>query len=112
MSLPVSREPHPGGRWETIRYALDSNPRTLRLCLIWFVVIVSPVVGTVITLLMRHLLLQRPRIERAFGGSDPAVPGTTGAQGTETTTDPYCGGVEESHLRNTEIRPILLPVAA
>ena len=68
MSVPVSPEPSPGGRWETIRYALDSNPRTLRLCLIWFVVIVSPVVTTVITLLMRHVLLQRLRIERAFGG--------------------------------------------
>jgi hypothetical protein len=57
MSIPTSREPYPGGRWETIRYALDSYPRTLRLCLIWFVVIVSPAVTTVITLLMRHALL-------------------------------------------------------
>lgn len=78
MSVPVSPEPSPGGRWETIRYALDSNPRTLRLCLIWFVVIVSPVVTTVITLMMRHVLLQRLRIERAFGGVTPAVPVSIG----------------------------------
>jgi len=64
----MPQEPQPGGRWETVRYALDSNPRTLRLCLIWCVVIVSPAVTTVITLLMRHVLLQRPRIERVFGG--------------------------------------------
>jgi hypothetical protein len=74
MSVPVSPEPSPGGRWETVRYALDSNPRTLRLCLIWFVVIASPAVSAVITLLMRHVLLQRLRIERAFGRVTPAVP--------------------------------------
>ena len=45
-----------GGRWETIRYALDNNARTLRFCLIWLVVIVSPVVATVMTLLMRQML--------------------------------------------------------
>lgn len=70
----MSPEPSPTGRWETVRYALDSNPRTLRFCLIWFVVIVSPVISTVITLLMRHVLLPRPSIERAFGGVTPAVP--------------------------------------
>ena len=74
MSVPVSPEPYPGGRWETIRYALDSNPRTLRLCLIWFVVIVSPVAATVITLLMRHVLLQRLRIERHSAGLLPPCP--------------------------------------
>jgi retron-type reverse transcriptase len=30
-----------GGRWETIRYALDSNARTFRLCLIWLVAIAA-----------------------------------------------------------------------
>ncbi len=29
MSVPAPREPRQGGRWETIRYALDSNARTL-----------------------------------------------------------------------------------
>ena len=45
------------GRWETIRYALDSNPRTFRLCLIWLVVISSPVVAAVVAVVMRHTLL-------------------------------------------------------
>jgi hypothetical protein len=58
MSLPVPHEPrHDGGRWETIRYAIDSNARTLRLCLIWTVSIVSPAAATVITLLVPHMLL-------------------------------------------------------
>jgi hypothetical protein len=61
MSLPSPHEPrHDGGRWETIRYAIDSNARTLRLCLIWAVAIVSPVAATVITLLVRHMLLGGP----------------------------------------------------
>lgn len=55
MSVPVPREPRqPGGRWETIRYALDSNARTFRFCLI---VIVVPAVAAVIAELMRHILL-------------------------------------------------------
>jgi len=37
MSVPAPREPGQGGRWETIRYALDTNSRTFRLCLILFV---------------------------------------------------------------------------
>jgi hypothetical protein len=58
MSLPAPKEPrHDGGRWETIRYALDSNARTLRLCLIRAVAIASPVAATVITMLLRHMLL-------------------------------------------------------
>lgn len=61
MSVPAPGEPrHGDGRWETIRYALDSNARTLRLCLIWFVAIASPVAATVITMLMRHVLLRDP----------------------------------------------------
>ena len=37
MSVSAPRQPGQGGRWETIRYALDTNPRTLRLCLILLV---------------------------------------------------------------------------
>jgi len=67
MSVPSPREPrHDGGKWETILYALDSNARTLRLCLIWIVAIVSPVAATVITLLVRHMLLSGPGCQ-AFG---------------------------------------------
>jgi hypothetical protein len=63
MSVPVPAEPSHGGRWETIRYALDSNARTIRLCVIWFVSIVSPVVAAVITMLMRHTFLFDVRVQ-------------------------------------------------
>lgn len=38
-------------RWQTIRYALDSNARTLRLCLIMIVASVPP---SVLAWLVRH----------------------------------------------------------
>jgi hypothetical protein len=44
------------GQWETIRYALDSNARTLRFCFIWTVVIISPTVTAAIADLIRHML--------------------------------------------------------
>ena len=56
MSVPAPREPHQGGRWETIRYALDTNPRTFRLCLILSVAAVAPCLAVVITELARHIL--------------------------------------------------------
>ena len=57
MSVPAPGEPHQGGRWETIRYALDNNPRTFRLCLILSVAAVAPCLGLVVAELTRHLLL-------------------------------------------------------
>jgi hypothetical protein len=55
MSVPASQEPRDGGgRWETIRYALDSTPRTLRYCLM---VIASPTAFAAIVELIRHMLL-------------------------------------------------------
>lgn len=63
--LPVPQDPCPrhgsrrnGGRWETIRYALDTNPRTFRLCLILFVatVVCSSGVAAVVMMLVRHML--------------------------------------------------------
>lgn len=56
MSLPGPQEPRHGGRWETIRYALDSNARTLRFCLIWLVLIVAPAVTAAIAYLIHHVL--------------------------------------------------------
>jgi hypothetical protein len=56
MSLPEPREPRDSGRWPTIKYAIDSNARTIRLCAIWIVMIAAPVAATMITLLMRHVL--------------------------------------------------------
>jgi hypothetical protein len=55
MRVPVPTEPR-HGRWETIHYALDSNARTIRLCLILIVVAGSPVVVAVVAHLLPHLL--------------------------------------------------------
>ena len=67
-NVPTPREPrHSDERWQTICYALDSNARTLRLCLIRAVAIVSPVAATVITMLIRHMLLCQFRPELAPG---------------------------------------------
>jgi hypothetical protein len=57
MSVPAPREPHEGGRWGTIRYALDNNPRTFRLCLILLVTALGPCLAAIIAALMRHALL-------------------------------------------------------
>ena len=64
MSVPAPRKPHSDGRWETIRYALENNPRTFRLCLILSVAAVAPCLAFVIAELVRHILLVptlRPR---------------------------------------------------
>jgi hypothetical protein len=70
MSVPAPREPGQGSRWETIRYALDTNPRTFRLCLILFVAAVAPCLAVVIAELIRHLVLCGTRRK-----ASPAVPG-------------------------------------
>ena len=58
MSVPAPPEPrHDDGRWETVRYALDSNGRTFRLILIMLVSIASPVATAVVTVLIYHVLL-------------------------------------------------------
>ena len=45
MRVPTVRQSCHGSRWETIRYALDSNARTTRFCLIWVVLITSSVLA-------------------------------------------------------------------
>jgi hypothetical protein len=62
MSVPASRQPRNGGRWETIRYALDSNARTFRLCLILVVAAVAPCLATVAAALIHHMLLCNSRL--------------------------------------------------
>jgi hypothetical protein len=58
MSVPAPRVPrHDGGRWETVRYALDSNARTFRLCLILLVLAISPIAAAVAVVLIHHVLL-------------------------------------------------------
>ena len=42
------REPrHGSSRWEVIRYALGSNARTARLCVLWVVVAGGPAAGPI-----------------------------------------------------------------
>jgi hypothetical protein len=53
MSIAVPRDNGDHGRWETVRYALDSNARTLRFCLISLVLIIPP---AALLALLRHLL--------------------------------------------------------
>jgi hypothetical protein len=58
VSLPAPRLPrHHSGWQETVRYALDSNARTFRLCLILLVAAVSPVAAAVAAVLIHHVLL-------------------------------------------------------
>lgn len=55
MSLLAPWGPrHGSGRWEAVRYALDSNARTFRYCLM---VTVFPVAVAVIEELIRHIRL-------------------------------------------------------
>jgi hypothetical protein len=55
MRLPASLEPRQGSsRWEVIRYALGSNARTARFCVICVVVTGGPV-GTAITYWILHI---------------------------------------------------------
>jgi hypothetical protein len=68
MSVPASRRPRSGGgRWETIRYALDSWARTFRLCLILIVVAVAPYLAAVTVMLIHHMVLYGPRFRAAPG---------------------------------------------
>lgn len=61
LSVPATRQSrHDGGRWETVRYALDSNARTFRLCLILLVTAISPVAAAVVAVLIHHVLLWPP----------------------------------------------------
>jgi hypothetical protein len=58
LSVPAPRRArNGGGRWETIRYALDSNARTFRLCLILVVATAAPCLAAVVAVLIRHMLL-------------------------------------------------------
>ena len=58
MSVPAPQEPrHDGGRWDLVLFALESWPRTLRLCLILLVTITAPVAAAAVAELIRHMLL-------------------------------------------------------
>jgi hypothetical protein len=58
MSLRVPREPRHVGHWEeTIRYAIDTTPRTIRLCLILLVVVARSGLIAAVAELLWHMLL-------------------------------------------------------
>jgi hypothetical protein len=50
MLVPTVKRPCHADRWQTIRFALGSNPRTFRLCLIMIVLITSSALATAIAL--------------------------------------------------------------
>jgi hypothetical protein len=51
IRMPFRRGRGPADKWEVVRYALDSTPRTIRLCLIMLVIGVPP---ELLILLIRH----------------------------------------------------------
>jgi len=58
LSVPARRRPgHAGSRWETIGSVLDSNARTLRLCVILLVMALSPAVGVAAAAVIQHALM-------------------------------------------------------
>jgi hypothetical protein len=57
MSVPAPQEPrHYGGRWDVVLSALESWPRTLRLCLILLATITAPAAAAAAAELIRHML--------------------------------------------------------
>ena len=58
MNVPSPREPsHGDSRWATIRYALTSNARTARLCLI--LLVMTGVPGVLLAVVLPHIRLRR-----------------------------------------------------
>jgi hypothetical protein len=56
MRVPTSPPPRNAGRRETIRYALDSNARTIRLCFILIAVVGSPILAVDAAGLVPHIM--------------------------------------------------------
>jgi hypothetical protein len=58
MNVPSPREPsHGDSRWATVRYALSSNARTARLCLI--LLVMTGVPGVLLAVVLHHVRLRR-----------------------------------------------------
>jgi hypothetical protein len=55
VNVPQPQEPRPRGRRETIIYAIDSNPRTFRLCLILVAAAAPSGLVAAIVELLRHM---------------------------------------------------------
>jgi len=75
MNVPAPRrEPrHGSSRWATVRYALSSNARTARFCLIWLVMTGGP--GALLAELLHHIRLRLAA--PVFGVLMPAHDGTS-----------------------------------
>jgi hypothetical protein len=57
MNVPSPREPsHGDSRWATVRYALTSNARTARLCLI--LLVMTGVPGVLLAVVLPHIRLR------------------------------------------------------
>ncbi|HEV3167663.1 MAG TPA: hypothetical protein VGZ22_26900 [Isosphaeraceae bacterium] len=71
-------EPPHASRWETIRHAIDSNPRTIRLCAILLVVPVGSGLTATLIELVQHVRLRATTMPRhrldETGGAGPGVP--------------------------------------
>ena len=64
MSLSAPKEPRQTSRWETIRDAIDSNARTIRLCVILLVLPLGSGLAAAVIELVRNVHLPgapRPR---------------------------------------------------
>ena len=46
----------PAGKWQTIRYALDSNARMIRFCVIWIVLVGAPIILAATAAPLPHIL--------------------------------------------------------
>lgn len=67
-------------RWETIRYALDSTPRTVRLCMIMLVASIPP--GALMAFLSRKLgTVSSSPAGVGWGGGDQKILGLSSRPG-------------------------------
>jgi uncharacterized membrane protein YoaK (UPF0700 family) len=58
MRVPTPRDPRQGSsRCTTVRYALGSNARTARFCVIWLVMTGGPIAGAVLAVVLHHIRL-------------------------------------------------------
>lgn len=55
ISTPPPGMPGDSGRWKTIRYAIGSNARTVRLCLISLTAGVVPAAAAAVVEAVRHI---------------------------------------------------------
>jgi hypothetical protein len=86
-----NRQTASAARWETIRYAIDDNGRTIRLVMILLVPMLSAIVSLLIMVLASHYGLGP--------GSMPA-PGQAGSNGVSGTRPVSCAGIPSLWIAN------------